>query len=145
MKIVQNDFSTFLSLQRQYLQLLKEQQNRSIHYLVKHTNTSTRKEITLDLYQNKLAIILQYVFFMIFPRIFIFQSIYCLHFKNCFQSFLIILKIGSCNGENDNFIFYTTQQLKTKFTGNSLDCISLGSSNVVLKKWNEHYQWQGLK
>jgi len=53
--------------------------------------------------------------------------------------------IGAVHAENDNYMYWTTQQLKTKFTGNSLDCHSLGSSNVLLKKTNEHYRWQGLQ
>jgi len=53
--------------------------------------------------------------------------------------------IGAIHAENDNFMFWTSQQLKTKFTGNSLDCHSLGSSNVYLKKTNEHFRWHGLQ
>jgi len=53
--------------------------------------------------------------------------------------------VGACHAENDHFQFWQTQQLKTKFTGNSLDCLSLGSTNVILKKWDEHYRWPALK
>lgn len=53
--------------------------------------------------------------------------------------------IGSVHAENDNWMYWTSQQLKTKFTGNSLDCQSLGSSNVILKKTNESFRWQALQ
>jgi len=53
--------------------------------------------------------------------------------------------IGACFAENDNFKFWEAQQLKSKFGGNSLDCVSLGSMNVYLKRHNEYYRWEALK
>jgi hypothetical protein len=53
--------------------------------------------------------------------------------------------IGSIHAENDNFILWQTQQLKTKFTGNSLECYVIGSTNVTLKTTGDQFRWEGIK
>lgn len=53
--------------------------------------------------------------------------------------------IGSCFAETATWTFRQTQELKTKFTGNSLDCTSLGFTNVFLKPFQELYKWHPVK
>jgi hypothetical protein len=53
--------------------------------------------------------------------------------------------VGACHAENDNFKFWEAQQLKTRFGGNSLECSTIGSMNVYLKRHNEYYRWESLK
>lgn len=53
--------------------------------------------------------------------------------------------IGASHCETPNWTFYQTQSVKTKFLGNSLDVTPIGVSHVVLKKYNEHYQWPNIK
>jgi len=50
--------------------------------------------------------------------------------------------VGASYAENDNWTFSQAQQLKTKFTGNALDCVSLGTTTVTMKKHDEQYKWQ---
>eukprot|EP00027_Filamoeba_sp_ATCC50430_P018898 CAMPEP_0168578322 /NCGR_PEP_ID=MMETSP0413-20121227/21267_1 /TAXON_ID=136452 /ORGANISM="Filamoeba nolandi, Strain NC-AS-23-1" /LENGTH=456 /DNA_ID=CAMNT_0008612153 /DNA_START=31 /DNA_END=1401 /DNA_ORIENTATION=- len=53
--------------------------------------------------------------------------------------------VGACYAENNNWQFWQSQRLKTKFTGNSLDCQAVGSNNVKLRRTNEHFKWQCVK
>lgn len=53
--------------------------------------------------------------------------------------------IGASHCETPNWVYYQTQSVKTKFLGNSLDVTPIGVSHVVLKKYNEHYQWPNIK
>jgi len=53
--------------------------------------------------------------------------------------------IGASHCETPNWKYYQTQSVKTKFLGNSLDVTPIGVSHVVLKKYNEHYQWPNIK
>jgi len=53
--------------------------------------------------------------------------------------------IGACHGENNNWKFWQSQCLKSKFGGNSLDCTCIGTNNVFLKKTQEHFKWEAVK
>jgi len=53
--------------------------------------------------------------------------------------------IGASHCETNDWVYYQTQSVKTKFLGNSLDVTPIGVSHVVLKKYNEHYQWPNIK
>mmetsp|Transcript_5517 Transcript_5517/g.8428 ORF Transcript_5517/g.8428 Transcript_5517/m.8428 type:complete len:758 (+) Transcript_5517:489-2762(+) len=53
--------------------------------------------------------------------------------------------IGACQLENENFLFYQDQAVKTKFGGNNLDVTPTGQSHVVLKKSNNHFTWRGVR
>ncbi|PRP85453.1 putative oxysterol binding protein (Osh1) [Planoprotostelium fungivorum] len=53
--------------------------------------------------------------------------------------------IGACIAENDEWKFWSSQCLKTKFTGNSLECNGTGFSNVLIKKTGEVFQWEPVK
>eukprot|EP01119_Soliformovum_irregulare_P005114 TRINITY_DN1650_c0_g1_i1.p1 TRINITY_DN1650_c0_g1~~TRINITY_DN1650_c0_g1_i1.p1 ORF type:complete len:470 (-),score=148.88 TRINITY_DN1650_c0_g1_i1:101-1510(-) len=53
--------------------------------------------------------------------------------------------IAACYAEADGWKFWEAQRLKTKFTGNSLDCSVEGSNNVLIKATNEHFKWVAVK
>lgn len=53
--------------------------------------------------------------------------------------------VGACHAETDTWKFWQSQQLKTKFAGNSLDCSVVGTSNVYLKETKEHFKWSSVK
>jgi len=53
--------------------------------------------------------------------------------------------IGACHAENNNWKFWQSQCLKSKFAGNSLDCTCIGTNNVYLKRYQEHYKWEAVK
>jgi len=53
--------------------------------------------------------------------------------------------IGACHCENNNWIFWEAQCLKSKFTGNSLDCSVVGSNNVLIKSTGEHFKWEAVR
>jgi len=53
--------------------------------------------------------------------------------------------IGACHCENNNWKFWESQCLKSKFTGNSLDCSVVGSNNVLIKSTGEHFKWEAVK
>lgn len=53
--------------------------------------------------------------------------------------------VGASYLEGDNYEFWQEQGLKTKFTGNSLACESVGRMNVKLKKTGHMYSWEGIK
>jgi hypothetical protein len=53
--------------------------------------------------------------------------------------------IGASHCETPDFVYYQTQSVKTRFLGNSLDVTPIGISHVVLKKYNERYQWPNIK
>jgi len=53
--------------------------------------------------------------------------------------------VAACLAETEHWKFWQAQSLKTRFTGNSLDCSAIGSVNVLLKKTNEHFKWEGVK
>jgi len=49
--------------------------------------------------------------------------------------------IMACYAESDDFIFFQDSNIKTKYWGNSMECISNGVVHLILKKYNEHYTW----
>jgi len=53
--------------------------------------------------------------------------------------------MAACHAEADGWKFWEAQRLKTKFTGNSLDCSVEGSNNVLMKATNEHFKWVAVK
>jgi len=53
--------------------------------------------------------------------------------------------MGACHAETDTWKFWQSQVLKTKFTGNALDCQAVGSNNVYMKETNEHFKWVGVR
>eukprot|EP01118_Nematostelium_gracile_P019472 TRINITY_DN9032_c0_g1_i1.p1 TRINITY_DN9032_c0_g1~~TRINITY_DN9032_c0_g1_i1.p1 ORF type:complete len:483 (-),score=130.09 TRINITY_DN9032_c0_g1_i1:22-1392(-) len=53
--------------------------------------------------------------------------------------------IGACHCETNSWIFWEAQNLKSKFTGNSLDCSVVGSNNVLIKATGEHFKWEAVK
>jgi len=53
--------------------------------------------------------------------------------------------IGACHCETNSWIFWEAQCLKSRFTGNSLDCSVVGSNNVLIKSTGEHFKWEAVK
>jgi len=53
--------------------------------------------------------------------------------------------IGACYAESDNYILHSSQRLKTKFAGNSLDADAIGQTYVTLKKTKETFKWHFFK
>jgi len=53
--------------------------------------------------------------------------------------------IGACHCETNLWKFWQSQCLKSKFTGNSLDCSVVGSNNVLIKATGEHFKWEAVK
>eukprot|EP01116_Phalansterium_solitarium_P025759 TRINITY_DN99_c0_g4_i1.p1 TRINITY_DN99_c0_g4~~TRINITY_DN99_c0_g4_i1.p1 ORF type:complete len:502 (+),score=160.20 TRINITY_DN99_c0_g4_i1:171-1676(+) len=53
--------------------------------------------------------------------------------------------IGACHAENDNFVLYCSQQIKTKFGGNSLEASAVGQNYVLLKRTNETFKWHNFR
>ena len=47
--------------------------------------------------------------------------------------------ISACHCESDLWEFFMHTHMRTSFWGKSLECKPLGSLNLRLKKWNEHY------
>jgi len=50
--------------------------------------------------------------------------------------------IMACYAESDDFIFFQDSNIKTKYWGNSMECINTGIVHLILKKYNEHYTWE---
>jgi len=53
--------------------------------------------------------------------------------------------IGACHCETNQWKFWQSQCLKTKFTGNSLDCYVVGTNNVLIKSTGEHFKWEAVR
>lgn len=53
--------------------------------------------------------------------------------------------IGACHCETNQWKFWQSQCLKTKFTGNSLDCYVVGNNNVLIKSTGEHFKWEAIR
>jgi len=49
--------------------------------------------------------------------------------------------IMACFAESDDFTFFQDNNIKTKYWGNSMECISKGVVHLTLKKFKEHYTW----
>jgi len=50
--------------------------------------------------------------------------------------------IMACYAESDDFIFFQDSNIKTKYWGNTMECINNGVVHLILKKFNEHYTWE---
>uniref|UniRef100_A0A8D2IVB1 Oxysterol-binding protein n=1 Tax=Varanus komodoensis TaxID=61221 RepID=A0A8D2IVB1_VARKO len=49
--------------------------------------------------------------------------------------------ISACHAESDNFIFWQDMKWKNKFWGKSLEIIPVGTVNVQLPRFGDHYEW----
>jgi len=49
--------------------------------------------------------------------------------------------IMACFAESEDFTFFQDNNIKTKYWGNSMECISKGVVHLTLKKFKEHYTW----
>uniref|UniRef100_A0A8D0AZG1 Oxysterol binding protein like 7 n=1 Tax=Salvator merianae TaxID=96440 RepID=A0A8D0AZG1_SALMN len=49
--------------------------------------------------------------------------------------------ISVCHAESDNFIFWQDMKWKNKFWGKSLEIIPVGTVNVQLPRFGDHYEW----
>lgn len=49
--------------------------------------------------------------------------------------------VSACHAESNNFVFWQDVRIKTRFWGKSMEFHPSGTVNVILKKYNEHYQW----
>uniref|UniRef100_A0A8C8R7F4 Oxysterol-binding protein n=1 Tax=Pelusios castaneus TaxID=367368 RepID=A0A8C8R7F4_9SAUR len=49
--------------------------------------------------------------------------------------------ISACHAESDNFIFWQDMKWKNKFWGKSLEIIPMGTVNVKLPRFGDHYEW----
>nr|XP_048686305.1 oxysterol-binding protein-related protein 7 isoform X3 [Caretta caretta] len=49
--------------------------------------------------------------------------------------------ISACHAESDNFIFWQDMKWKNKFWGKSLEIIPVGTVNVKLPRFGDHFEW----
>ncbi|XP_026525587.1 oxysterol-binding protein-related protein 7 isoform X4 [Notechis scutatus] len=49
--------------------------------------------------------------------------------------------ISACHAESENFIFWQDMKWKNKFWGKSLEIIPVGTVNVQLPRFGDHYEW----
>ncbi|KAM6449503.1 oxysterol-binding protein-related protein 7 isoform 2-T5 [Liasis olivaceus] len=49
--------------------------------------------------------------------------------------------ISACHAESDNFILWQDMKWKNKFWGKSLEIIPVGTVNVQLPRFGDHYEW----
>ncbi|XP_063156834.1 oxysterol-binding protein-related protein 7 isoform X3 [Candoia aspera] len=49
--------------------------------------------------------------------------------------------VSACHAESDNFIFWQDMKWKNKFWGKSLEIIPVGTVNVQLPRFGDHYEW----
>ncbi|XP_013913638.1 PREDICTED: oxysterol-binding protein-related protein 7 isoform X2 [Thamnophis sirtalis] len=49
--------------------------------------------------------------------------------------------ISACHAESENFIFWQDMKWKNKFWGKSLEIIPVGTVNVHLPRFGDHYEW----
>jgi hypothetical protein len=49
--------------------------------------------------------------------------------------------IAACHVESDDFILWQDAQLKSKYWGRSFEVIPIGTVNVTIPKYNDHYKW----
>ncbi|XP_020641206.3 oxysterol-binding protein-related protein 7 isoform X2 [Pogona vitticeps] len=49
--------------------------------------------------------------------------------------------ISACHAESDNFVFWQDMKWKNKFWGKSLEIIPVGTVNVHLPRFGDHYEW----
>jgi len=53
--------------------------------------------------------------------------------------------VGAAILETEHFLLWQEQGLKTSFGGNSLACETVGDMHVILKKYQDHFCWNGIK
>ncbi|XP_077169851.1 oxysterol-binding protein-related protein 7 isoform X2 [Paroedura picta] len=49
--------------------------------------------------------------------------------------------VSACHAESDNFVFWQDMKWKNKFWGKSLEIIPVGTVNVRLPRFGDHYEW----
>uniref|UniRef100_A0A670JBH7 Oxysterol-binding protein n=1 Tax=Podarcis muralis TaxID=64176 RepID=A0A670JBH7_PODMU len=49
--------------------------------------------------------------------------------------------VSACHAESDNFVFWQDMKWKNKFWGKSLEIIPVGTVNVQLPRFGDHYEW----
>ncbi|XP_067397261.1 oxysterol-binding protein-related protein 7 isoform X2 [Emydura macquarii macquarii] len=49
--------------------------------------------------------------------------------------------ISACHAESDNFIFWQDMKWKNKFWGKSLEIVPVGTVNVKLPRFGDHFEW----
>ncbi|XP_027729033.1 oxysterol-binding protein-related protein 7 isoform X1 [Vombatus ursinus] len=49
--------------------------------------------------------------------------------------------ISACHAESDNFIFWQDMKWKNKFWGKSLEIVPVGTVNVRLPRFGDHFEW----
>uniref|UniRef100_A0ACB8EU95 Oxysterol-binding protein- protein 7 n=1 Tax=Sphaerodactylus townsendi TaxID=933632 RepID=A0ACB8EU95_9SAUR len=49
--------------------------------------------------------------------------------------------ISACHAESNNFVFWQDMKWKNKFWGKSLEIIPVGTVNVRLPRFGDHYEW----
>ncbi|XP_008160982.2 oxysterol-binding protein-related protein 7 isoform X1 [Chrysemys picta bellii] len=49
--------------------------------------------------------------------------------------------VSACHAESDNFIFWQDMKWKNKFWGKSLEIVPVGTVNVKLPRFGDHFEW----
>uniref|UniRef100_A0ABM0GUL0 Oxysterol-binding protein n=1 Tax=Saccoglossus kowalevskii TaxID=10224 RepID=A0ABM0GUL0_SACKO len=49
--------------------------------------------------------------------------------------------ISACHCESDSFTFWQDIRIKTKFWGKSMEFLPIGTVNVIIPRYNDHYRW----
>ncbi|XP_039372707.1 oxysterol-binding protein-related protein 7 isoform X2 [Mauremys reevesii] len=49
--------------------------------------------------------------------------------------------VSACHAESDNFIFWQDMKWKNKFWGKSLEIVPVGTVNVRLPRFGDHFEW----
>uniref|UniRef100_A0A8D0HJT8 Oxysterol-binding protein n=1 Tax=Sphenodon punctatus TaxID=8508 RepID=A0A8D0HJT8_SPHPU len=49
--------------------------------------------------------------------------------------------VSACHAESDNFVFWQDMKWKNKFWGKSLEIVPVGTVNVRLPRFGDHYEW----
>ncbi|KAM9112413.1 oxysterol-binding protein-related protein 7 isoform 3-T5 [Pangshura tecta] len=49
--------------------------------------------------------------------------------------------VSACHAESDNFIFWQDMKWKNKFWGKSLEIVPMGTVNVKLPRFGDHFEW----
>ncbi|XP_078501716.1 oxysterol-binding protein-related protein 7 [Lissotriton helveticus] len=49
--------------------------------------------------------------------------------------------VSACHAESDNYVFWQDMKWKNKFWGKSLEIVPVGTINVKLPRFGDHYEW----
>ncbi|XP_053570127.1 oxysterol-binding protein-related protein 3 isoform X1 [Bombina bombina] len=49
--------------------------------------------------------------------------------------------ISACHAESENFVFYQDIRWKNKFWGKSMEIVPVGTSHLILPRFEDHYEW----